>query len=113
MQTLFVAVGAIALGSVLFANAAAAERGVGAASPEGAEQCAVVAASARMEAYGYSHVVTLSNHCEKSVTCEVWTNVDPTPHQTLSAEPGKAAQVVTRRGSPSRDVHAEKSCHFD
>ena len=72
--------------------------------------CATVTASTRLEAYGYTHVVTLANHCSAPVSCEVWTNVDPAPHVTLRAKAGESAATVTRRGSPSRDVHAEKSC---
>jgi hypothetical protein len=47
------------------------------------------------------------------VSCEVWTNVDPTPHITLRAKPGESAQTITRIGSPSRDVHADKTCQFE
>ena len=74
--------------------------------------CAKVVAEARNYAYGYNHVVTLSNQCQKAVSCEVWTNVDPTPHLTLAAKPGQSSSVVTRVGSPSRVVQAEKNCRF-
>ncbi|HEY4103962.1 MAG TPA: hypothetical protein VGM44_08725 [Polyangiaceae bacterium] len=74
--------------------------------------CAVVTAGVRYSA-GYTHVVTLANHCERAVSCEVWTNVDPAPHLTLRAKPGEGASVVTRIGSPSRDVTAGKSCHYE
>ncbi len=58
--------------------------------------CAKVSAEARNYAYGYNHVVVLSNQCQRPVSCEVWTNVDPTPHLTLEAKPGRTASVVTR-----------------
>jgi hypothetical protein len=74
--------------------------------------CAAVTASVRYSV-GYTHVVTLSNHCERAVSCEVWTNVDPSPHLTVRAKPGESAAVVTRIGSPSRDVSAGKSCHYE
>jgi hypothetical protein len=77
-----------------------------------AGECAAVSASARMQAYGYQHVVTLRNHCQRAVDCEVWTDVDPLPHLQLAAKPGEAAEVATRVGSPSREVRAEKSCQF-
>src|SRR5687768_8441772 len=70
----------------------------GASSPN---QCAVVTPVARYIGYGYYHVVSLKNGCSRPVTCEVWTDVDPTPHHTLSAKPGETAEVVVRRGSPS------------
>jgi len=73
-------------------------------------ECASVTASTRLEAYGYTHVVTLANHCSAPVTCEVWTNVDPAPRVTLRAKAGESVETVTRRGSPSRDVQAGKSC---
>ena len=89
--------------AALFASVAAAE---------GAADCASVTASTRLEAYGYTHVVTLNNRCSAPVSCEVWTNVDPSPRLTLRAKPGESAQTVTRRGSPSRDVQAGKQCAF-
>lgn len=101
----------LALGSALFAPAATANGAEPFADNVG--ECASVTASVRMQAVGYNHVVTLSNHCQRTVSCEVWTNVDPTPHQTLKAKPGETVQTVTRIGSPSRDVQAGKLCHFD
>lgn len=97
----------------LLALACALLTGAAAADPAqaGGADCASVAASTRLQAYGYAHVVTLQNRCQRAVSCEVWTNVDPTPHYTLQAKPGASAEVVTRNGSPSHDVHAEKSCH--
>ena len=70
--------------------------------------CANVSASTRLQAYGFAHVVTLSNQCQRAVSCEVWTNVDLSPRHTLQAKPGASAEVVTRGGSPSRDVSASK-----
>ncbi len=74
--------------------------------------CASVSASARLQAYGYAHVVTLANHCSRPVMCEVWTDVDPTPHYTVTAKAGETVETVTRAGSPSRAVQAGKSCHL-
>jgi len=91
---------------VSFATAAAAD------SPQQVGDCATVTASARFKAYGYTHVVTLSNGCQRAVSCEVWTDVDPSPHFTLEAKPGKSAEVVIRNGSPASEVHAGKLCHF-
>ncbi|MFT3926239.1 MAG: hypothetical protein QM778_27080 [Myxococcales bacterium] len=79
----------------------------------GIEHCAVATGSVRMEAYGYMHVVTLRNGCDRPVTCEVWTDVDPAPRYTLHAAPGAVEEVITRRGSPAREVSAEASCHYD
>ena len=81
-------------------------------SPPPVGDCASVTASARYRAIGYTHVVTLNNTCQRAVACEVWTDVDPSPHYTLQAKPGKSAEVITRSGSPASEVHAEKLCHF-
>lgn len=81
------------------------------AAPSGAE-CASVTASVRNQGYGFAHVVTLVNHCSRAVSCEVWTDVDPSPHYTLTAKPGQSAEVITRAGSPSRVVQAGKSCRL-
>src|SRR3954453_1685516 len=75
-------------------------------------ECASVTASARLYYAGYNHVVTLANRCQRAVSCEVWTNVDPTPHFTLSAKPGESTETITRVGSPSRAVQAGKLCRF-
>jgi len=91
---------------VCFASAAEAD------SPQQVGDCASVTASARFKGYGYTHVVTLSNSCQRAVSCEVWTDADPTPHVTLQAKPGQSAEVITRNGSPASEVRAEKLCHF-
>jgi len=75
--------------------------------------CASVTASARAYGYGYNHIVTLANHCARAVSCEVWTNVDPTPHLRLKAHPGETAETTARVGSPSRDVQAQSVCRFE
>lgn len=86
---------------------------VAAADPAPAvADCATVTANARMQAYGYAHVVTLANRCSRPVSCEVWTNVDPLPHLTVQAKPGESAEVVTRAGSPAREFSIGKQCRF-
>ena len=89
-----------------FAGSAAAD------SPQQVGDCAVVTASASFKGDGYRHIVTLTNTCQRSVACEVWTDVDPTPHHQLQAKPGKSAEVVIRNGSPASAVRADKICHF-
>jgi hypothetical protein len=71
-----------------------------------------VTGSVRAEAYGYKHVVSLRNGCDKPVDCEVWTDADPTPRQVLRAAPGETVEVVTRIGSPASEVSAQKECKF-
>ena len=91
---------------VAFAATAAAD------SPQQVGDCAAVTANAIFKGDGYRHVVTLTNSCPRAVSCEVWTDVDPTPHYTLAAKPGKSAEVITRNGSPATAVRADKVCHF-
>jgi len=98
--------------ALLVLGFASAAHPVAADSAAGNVSCASVTASARPQAYGHAHVVTLENHCSRAVSCEVWTDVDPSPHYTLSAKSGETAEVITRAGSPSRTVEAGKSCHL-
>jgi hypothetical protein len=72
-----------------------------------------VTASARYQGYGYTHVLTLRNGCDKTVICEAWTDVDPTPRYTLRAKPAEMDEAITRRGSPSREVAAQSNCRFE
>jgi hypothetical protein len=101
----FIALSAIAL----VAAAESPREGNGPASPN---DCAVASPVARYVGYGYNHVVSLKNGCTKPVTCEVWTDVDPQPRQTLTAQPGETVEAVLRRGSPAREFKAEKSCKY-
>lgn len=80
--------------------------------PKGPSACASVKGSVRSEAFGYKHVVTLFNGCDKPVECQVWTDVDPTPRQQLSAAPGETVEVITRIGSPAFEVTAHSECKF-
>ena len=96
--------------SLAFASTAASSAGAEAPQPVG--DCASVTASARFAGSGYRHIVTLTNGCQQPVSCEVWTDVDPTPHHTLRANPGKSAEVIVRIGSPASGVQAGKACRF-
>lgn len=77
-----------------------------------ADACAEARGSARYEGYGYTHVVTLHNGCEKPVECALWTDVDAEPRTTVQLAPGQSIEIVTRRGSPAREVVAQKSCRY-
>jgi len=77
-----------------------------------ADRCAEVQGSVRLEAYGYTHVVTLKNGCTKPVECALWSNVDPEPRTVVRVAPGESAEIVTRRGSPARELVGMKSCSY-
>jgi hypothetical protein len=74
--------------------------------------CADVVASTMSEAFGYKHIVTLRNGCDKPVECQVWTDVDPTPRHVLTADKGEMVDVVTRIGSPASAFKAFKECRY-
>jgi hypothetical protein len=100
------------IGAALFSAAAALFSGAAAAADGATTDCASVTAHASYRGSGYAHVVTLTNHCQSAVTCEVWTTVDPSPHVSLHAKPGETVETITRIGSPSSDVQAGKQCRF-
>ena len=77
-----------------------------------ADSCTTATAAPRYQGYGYTHIVELKNNCARAVTCELWTDVDPTPRQTVQVQPGETGSVTTRKGSPAREYKAEKSCKF-
>ena len=89
-----------------------ADAGKPAAPAKGPGVCTQVTAGTRMEPFGFTHVVTLRNGCDKPVTCEVWTDVDPTPRQVVNAAPGESVDVVTRIGSPASAFSAFKECRY-
>jgi len=97
----------LGLACLAFAGSAAAQ-----APSQDVGECASVSASARFIGDGYRHIVTLTNGCQRPVSCEVWTNVDPSPHYTLQANPGKSADVIVRNSSPATGVQAGKICKF-
>lgn len=79
---------------------------------QSADSCTTATAAPRYQGYGYTHIVELKNNCARAVTCELWTDVDPTPRQTVQVQPGETGSVTTRKGSPAREYKAEKSCKF-
>lgn len=101
--------GALVVGAALTITGGQPMRGA-AQSDNVAPRCATVTAQASWRGYGYSHIVTLNNQCDRALVCQVATNVDPSPRHRLEAEPGESASVVTRGGSPGREVQARYSC---
>lgn len=86
------------------------------AGSAGAEQaepefpaCIRVSAFARYGAYGYDHLVTIANGCERAATCAVATNVNPSP-VVVRVEAGQQETVLTFRGSPSSQFTATVRC---
>lgn len=77
-----------------------------------AQHCTSITPTAVYSGLGYNHVVKVENRCEKTVTCEVWTDVDPQPKHSLSVAAGAVGSVITRTGSPAQSFRADGACHF-
>jgi hypothetical protein len=78
--------------------------------PNDIQNCYSVHGEARYGAFGYKHVVIVTNRCDLSLACEVWTDVDPTPKQSLTVEPKGTGEVIVRNGSPARAFKAFGEC---
>jgi hypothetical protein len=71
--------------------------------------CWTVTTAAPYRGFGYDHIVTIANTCEKPIDCTARTNVNPEP--TNARVPAHASvDVVTFRGSPSREFKADVQC---
>ncbi|NLY95719.1 MAG: hypothetical protein GXY23_17040 [Myxococcales bacterium] len=77
-----------------------------------APSCVKVRGEPRYQGYGQTHVVVVKNGCDKTVRCEVFTDVDPTPRYTLLVAPGETEEVATRRGSPSSAFRPGYRCEL-
>jgi hypothetical protein len=58
---------------------------------------------------GYDHIVHLANHCDRSSTCSVSTNVNPEP-TLVGLAPRQELDVLTFRGSPARVFTPRVTC---
>ena len=74
------------------------------------KNCYSVHGEARYGALAYKHVVVVTNRCDLTLQCEVWTDVDPTPRQSVTVEPKAKAEVLVRNNSPSRSFKAFGEC---
>jgi hypothetical protein len=83
---------------------------VGAEGANDIKNCYQVRGEARYGALAYKHVVIVSNRCDITLECEVWTDVDPTPRQKLTVGPNSEAEALTRSNSPARAFKAYGEC---
>jgi hypothetical protein len=74
------------------------------------KNCYSVRGEARYGALAYKHVVIVTNRCELTLQCEVWTDVDPTPRHSVSVGPKSEAEVIVRAVSPARAFTAYGEC---
>jgi len=72
-------------------------------------KCVHVRTEARYVAYGYDHVVSIENGCDKAMSCVVRTDVN-SDRAALDVPAGQARDVTTFRGSPAREFKADVTC---
>ena len=66
-----------------------------------AKDCILSWPEARMQAYGYSHVVHVKDVCDVGADCVITTDVNPEPTK-LAVGPKSEAEISTWLGSPAR-----------
>ncbi len=74
------------------------------------KNCYDIHGEARYGALAYKHVIIVTNRCDVTLQCEVWTDVDPTPRLQVSVEPKGTAEVLARNNSPTRVFTAFGEC---
>lgn len=74
------------------------------------ENCYDVRGEARYGALAYKHVVIVTNRCEVTLQCKVWTDVDPSPKHEITVEPKGTKEVIVRNNSPARLFKAFGEC---
>jgi len=81
-----------------------------AGAEEDVKNCYSVHGEARYGALAYKHVVIVTNRCDMDLQCEVWTDVDPSPRQSVSVGPKGTGEVIVRATSPARSFKAFGEC---
>jgi hypothetical protein len=65
---------------------------------------------ARYGALAYKHVVIVTNRCDVTLQCQVWTDVDPSPKQSTTVGPKGTSETIIRNNSPARVFKAFGEC---
>ena len=50
----------------------------------------------RPQSGGYRHIVIIKNKSRDWLSCEVWTDLDPTPHKSARLGPKTSREVIIR-----------------
>jgi hypothetical protein len=74
-------------------------------------QCVDVWGEARYRNYGYDHIVHVNNRCSVPAICDVSTDVNPSA-QRVTIPSKQEVEVLTFRGSPSRDFVPSAECRL-
>lgn len=81
-----------------------------AADEDDVRNCYSIHGEARYGALAYKHVVIVTNRCDIELQCQVWTDVDPEPRQSLTVGPKGTGEVIVRAVSPARSFKAYGEC---
>ena len=74
------------------------------------KDCYNVYGEARYGAFAYKHIVIVQNRCDTTLSCKVWTDVDPQPQLSLTVGPKGTGEVIARNNSPARSFKAFGEC---
>jgi hypothetical protein len=74
------------------------------------KNCFSVHGQARYGALAYKHIVIVTNRCDVTLECQVWTDVDPSPKQSTTVGPKGTSETIIRNNSPSRAFKAFGEC---
>jgi hypothetical protein len=74
------------------------------------KNCYTVHGETRYGALAYKHIVVVTNRCDLTLQCQVWTDVDPSPKQSVTVGPKGTGEVLVRNNSPSRVFKAFGEC---
>ncbi|MGB8329539.1 MAG: hypothetical protein WCE62_05380 [Polyangiales bacterium] len=74
------------------------------------KNCYAVHGESRYGAVAFKHVVVVTNRCDLTLHCEVWTDVDPEPKHALTVGPNSSGEVIVRANSPARAFTAFGEC---
>jgi hypothetical protein len=97
----------VCLGAFLLAPVFAAGAPSKAANPE----CLGIWGEVRYRGFGYDHIVHVSNRCAQTAICDVSSDVNPTPQRVI-VPVGQEVEVLTFRGSPSREFVPRVDCRL-
>jgi hypothetical protein len=89
--------------------AAVVAASVALAGPPTAKDCIESWPEARMQAYGYNHIVHVRDLCDVGADCVITTDVNPEPTK-LSVAAKSEAEVNTWLGSPARVFTPKVAC---
>lgn len=67
----------------------------------------------RPQSGGYRHVVIVKNKSRSWLSCDVWTDVDPTPFKTVRVGPRNKQEVVIRTRAEEDTFIPYGYCRFN